>query len=256
MKQLDVVQGFIERCESGAPSAQDVARDFPKALEALGFRHFACCSHVDPLRPPPHAVVLHNYPAAWARHFSEARLHERDPVLLRAELSPMPFFWDVVFKAQPLTRAQKKILAEGAAHGLTHGYTVPLHLSWLPGILRASCSVIPDSRCIDPRTYPMVDELATYLYMFLCRPQAPWRIALPRHLPQRERECLTLAALGKSDWEIAHILRLSESTVHTYIERAKQRFHAATRMQAVILALIGGEIAFGDVICRGANDDF
>lgn len=253
MKQLDVVQGFIERCESMAPSTERLVQDFPKALGALGFPYFAWCSHVDPLHPPPDAVVMHNYPAAWARHFSEARLHEIDPVLLRAERDPMPFFWDRVFSTEPLTKLQRRVLAEASGFGLAHGYTAPLHLSWLPGSFRASCSVIPESRRIDPRSYPMVDALATYLYAFACRGRPPWRMALPSDLTPRERECLTLAALGKTDWEIGHMLRLSETTVHTLIERAKSRVGAATRMQAAVLALMSGEIAFGDVMAWGSR---
>lgn len=250
MKQLDVVQGFIERCEASAPSVQRLAEDFPKALQALGFRHFACCSHVDPLHPPPHAIMMHNYPAVWARHFSEARLYEIDPVLLRAQRDPVPFFWDAVFRAEPITKAQKGVLAEAAGLGLAHGYTAALHLSWLPGIVRASCSVIPDNNRIDPGNYPLVDALAMYLYAFLCRTQAPWCMALPSDLTRRERQCLTLAALGKSDWEIGHILKLSETTAHTHIEQGKRRYGVPTRMQAVILALMSGAITFGDVICR------
>jgi DNA-binding CsgD family transcriptional regulator len=254
MKQLDVVQGFIDRCEAGAPLAPGLAADFPRALEALGFRHFACCSHVDPLHPPAHAIMMHNYPAVWARHFSEARLHEMDPVLLRAERNPTPFFWDAVFRSQPITKSQRKVLAEAARFGLAHGYTAPLHLSWLPGTLRASCSVVPDNRHIDPRNYPMVDALAMYLYVYLCRKRAPWCMALPSGLTQRERQCLTLAALGKSDWEIGHILKLSETTVHTHIEQAKRRLGVCTRMQAAILALMSGEIAYGDVMySRGSR---
>lgn len=254
MKQLDVVQGFIDRCEASAPSTQVLAADFPKVLEALGIRYFAFCSHVDPLHPPPDAVIMHNYPADWARHFGEAKLHEIDPVLLRAERNPMPFFWDAVFHSGPITDSQKRILADAAGFGLTHGYTAPLHLSWLPGTLRASCSVVPESHRIDPRAYPMVDGLAMYLYVSLHRARAPWRVALPCDLSQRERECLTLAALGKSDWEIGDILALSEHTVHTNIERAKRRFGVPTRMQAVILALMAGAIAYGDVMCKGGGD--
>jgi DNA-binding CsgD family transcriptional regulator len=255
MKQVDVVQAFIEGCQASPPSAPRLAEAFPKALEALGFRHFACCSHVDPLHPPPDAIMLHNYPAVWERHFSEARLHEIDPVLLRAERSPIPFYWDEVFRTERVTKPQKRVLAEAASLGLAHGYTAPLHLSWLPGALRASCSVVPDNSRVDPRNYPMVDALATYLFTstYSCRAQAPWCIALPCDLTQRERECLTLAALGKTDWEIGHVLKLSEFTVHTHIEQAKRRLGVATRMQAVVLALMCGAIAFGDVVCKGGS---
>jgi LuxR family transcriptional regulator, quorum-sensing system regulator CciR len=253
MKRLDIVQGFIDRCEAGAPSAPGLAEDFPKALAALGFRHFACCSHVDPLHPPPHAIMMHNYPAAWARHFSEAGLHEVDPVLLRAERDPRPFFWDAALDAESITRSQRRLLAEAAGFGLAHGYTCPLHLSWLPGTVRASCSVVPESTRVDPRNYPMVDALAMYLYASLHRRQAAWCMAFPSDLTRRERQCLTLAALGKTDWEIGHILKLSETTVHTLIERAKRRFGVSTRMQAVVLALMSGDIAYGDVMCRGGR---
>jgi DNA-binding CsgD family transcriptional regulator len=255
MKQVDVVQGFIEGCQASPPSAQRLAEAFPKALEALGFRHFACCSHVDPLHPPPDAIMLHNYPAVWERHFSEARLHEIDPVLQHAERNPAPFFWDAAFRAEPITKAQRGVLAEAARLGLAHGYTAPLHLSWLPGALRASCSVVPDNSRVDPRNYPMVDALAASLYtgLYRARARAPWRMALPCDLTQRERECLTLVALGKTDWEIGHVLGLSEATVHTLVERAKRRLGVATRMQAVVLAFMCGAIAYGDVMCMGGS---
>ncbi|HUA25240.1 MAG TPA: LuxR family transcriptional regulator [Steroidobacteraceae bacterium] len=250
MKQVDVVQGFIEGCQASPPSARRVAEGLPKALDALGFGYFAFCSHVDPLNPPPDAVMLHNYPAAWERHFSEARLHEIDPVLRRAERDPMPFFWDAEFQTGHLTKPQKQVLADAAGLGLAHGYTAPIHLSWLPGSLRASCSVVPDNSRVDPRNYPMVDALATYLFTALYRARAPWSLALPVDLTRRERECLALVALGMTDWEIGHLLNLSEFTVHSHIEHAKQRFGVSTRMQAVMLALMCGAITYGDVKCK------
>jgi len=253
MKQVDVVQGFIEGCQANPPSARRLTAGLPKALDALGFGYYAYCSHVDPLSPPPDAVMLHNYPAAWERHFSEARLHEIDPVLQRAERDPMPFFWDAEFRAGRITERQKQVLAEAAGLGLAHGYTAPIHLSWLPGCLRASCSVVPDHRRVDPRNYPVVDALAAYLFTALYRARAPWRPAFPCDLTRRERECLTLVALGNSDWEIGHLLNLSECTVHAHIEHAKRRFGVSTRMQAVMLALMCGAIAYGDVREKGGS---
>lgn len=250
MKQADVVQSFIDGCETSQPSPQRVAQIFPPALEALGFRYFAYCSHVDPLRPPPEAVMMHNYPAVWERHFSEARLYESDPVLLRAERDPMPFFWDATFRAEPVTKPQKRVLTEAARLGLAHGFTVPLQLSWLPGSLRASCSVVPDSSRIDPHNFQLVDALANYLFMLLYRARTPAYTVAPCYLTKRERECLTLAARGFNDWEIGEALKLSETTVHTHIASARRRLGAPTRMSALMQALVRGAIAYGDVICR------
>lgn len=253
MNHLDMIQHFLEDGESRASSAEILEARFRKALEELGFRHFACCSHVDPLHPPGDALMMHNYPGGWVRYYSEARFYVNDPVLQRAQRSPLPFFWDAALRAEPMTKWQKSVLAEAAGFGLAHGYTAPLHLSWLPGNRRASCSVVPDHDRIDPRNYPVVDALATYLYALIYRTRAPWRVALPTDLTRRERQCLTLAASGKSDWDIGHILRLSEATVHTLIERAKRRLGVSTRVQAVVRALMSGEIAYGDLMCKGGR---
>lgn len=246
MKHFDVVQGFIERTETSGPMLETLGADFRRAVAELGFPHFACCSHADPLHPPREAVMLHNYPAGWVRHYSEARLYTIDPVLRRAERDPHPFFWDTAFRGDHLTSVQKRMMVEATDYGITHGYTVPLSLSRIPGSLRASCSFVPDSRCVDSNNIHAVRVLATYLYATVAHARIASHTPIVT-LTARERECLTFAAEGKGDWEIGQILGLSESTVHTHFERAKQRLGVATRIQAVVLALMTGQIACGDV---------
>jgi hypothetical protein len=163
MDPLDLTQLFVERCERSAP-ASELKATFQIALEHMGFRYFACCSHVNPKHPPRQAVVLHNYPSSWARTFAEQNLHERDPVFLRAESEILPFHWNAPEFRATLSPSQKRILQEAARNGVAHGYTVPLHLPWAAGALRASCSVVPDSTAISPRAYREVQVMATYLY--------------------------------------------------------------------------------------------
>lgn len=163
MDPLDLTQSFVERCERSAPVAV-LSSAFQSAIEQLGFRHFACCSHVNPGRPPPNAVVLHNYPTDWVRSYAERNLHQFDPVLQHAERELLPFGWEnAVFRAG-LTSSQTRLLDEAADVGIARGYTVPIHLPWTAGGLCASCSVIPDSRSIDERAYRAVQVMAIYLY--------------------------------------------------------------------------------------------
>lgn len=250
MNQFDVVQGFLECGETGSPSTDQLAAAFLEAVQALGFRHFACCSHVDPFHPPPEAVMLHNYPRGWVRTYSEAKLHTLDPVLKYAEFNPLPFFWDAAVHPNAISKQQQAMMADAAGYGLTQGYTVPLRLSWLPGSLRASCTVIPDNGPIDTRNYLAMEVAATYLYFRASQEHAPWLTAARVELTKRERQCLALVAQGKSDWIIGRVLGLGESTVHCHIERLKQRLRVATRQQAVVQALINGQLAFGDVVRR------
>lgn len=248
MNHFDLAQSFIERCQ-GSTRVDDLAAGFQQALETLGFRYFACCSHVDPLRPPRRAVMLYNYPREWVRAFGELEFHDIDPVFHHANRTLSPFFWDTEAFRADLTLPQQEILAEASRFGVAHGYTVPIHSPHSPGALRASCSAVPDSHALDASSYSTVQLMACYMYEAASReagtndPGA----ALGR-LSRRERQCLELAAQGKSDWVAGKILRISECTVHNHIESAKRRLQVTTRVQAIVHALATRQIAFGDVI--------
>lgn len=242
MDPFDVAQRFIELCQSNHQSISLLTASFQDSIEAFGFRYFACCAHVDPRHPPPHAMMIHNYPAAWMLHVSEEKLYRIDPVWLRAERNPVPFFWDTAFQTEQITPAQRNLLAEAADFGLAHGYTVPIHLSWLPGAVRASCSVVPDANTLSSHKYYMVDTVAATLYAALNRVQPPLRATGRIELSRRERQCLNLAAQGKDDWAIGQLLGLSPKTVHSYFKRLMQRLGVSTRVQAIVWALEVGQI--------------
>ena len=59
------------------------------------------------------------------------------------------------------------------------------------------------------------------------------------HLTGREREALTWVSEGKSDWEIAMILGLSETTVRFHVDNARKKLGAVNRAQAVGRLLLG-----------------
>lgn len=243
---FDVAESFIELSRSGMAD-RSLAMGFGRALEALGFRHWALCSHIDPLRSPVHSILLHNYPQTWTQRYSEAGLYEIDPVLERAARDPTPFFWDTAFEDQPVTAAQRKLLAEAAGFGVVHGYTVPIHLSWLPGALRASCSVIPAGP-VDRRSYSVLPGIAACLYTAMtCARSDPWTESSVE-LSRRERQCLALAAQGKDDWAIGELLHLSHETVHWYFKRLMGRLGMSTRIQAVVWALRKGQLSFGEIL--------
>lgn len=249
MDHFDLAQSVIECGERGDPIEQ-LAATFQRAIEHLGFQRFACCSHTDPLTPATGAVMLHNYPGAWVRAFSRAGLHRIDPVLRYAARSATPFHWNARDFLATIKPAQKEILAAAGMFGLIRGYTVPIRLSWLPGTLRASCSLIPDTGSVDPCNYEAAERLAIYLYAAAIRLQmpVPENLAAPVVLRPRERQCLELLAHGCRDCEASQTLRISESTVRTYVQRAMERIGATTRAHAVAYALMTRQISFGDVV--------
>lgn len=247
MNHFDLARSFIERCHRGE-SIDVLAEAFRTAVQQLGFRYFACWSHVDPLRPPNGAVMLHNYPAVWVHTFSDSQLYKVDPVLLYAERSRVPFFWDDPSFCARLTALQKEILEAAGTFGIAHGYTIPIHVPWVADAPGASCSLVPDATSIDARSYFAAQLMAIYLYEVASRVRTLQTIAPSMVLSARERQCLELAAQGKSDWVIGRLLGLREPTVHTYIERAKRRLGVVTRVQAIVHALAARQICLDDVV--------
>ena len=69
---------------------------------------------------------------------------------------------------------------------------------------------------------------------------APVRLTLLTRTP-----VLAIDELGKgrkTDWEIAQILNISEQTAHEYVQNAISKLNAATRAQAVAVAMLSRQI--------------
>ena len=86
----------------------------------------------------------------------------------------------------------------------------------------------------------LLSPLATrsLISRFLATPE-PSRPDSPRHLAaltDREREVMALAALGRSNDEIAAHLVVSPLTVRSHIHRAMTKLHARDRAQLVVIA--------------------
>lgn len=251
MNCFDTAQWFIEQCECAA-HIDELRQALHIAFRRLGFRYFACGSHVDPLNPRQ-AVMILNYPEQWVQLYSELQLHCIDPVFLRADRTLLPFFWDADdFKAE-ISPSQHRMLREARRFGIEHGYTIPIH-SPRSAFIAASCSVIPEARSLEPYSYFAAQLMACYLFE-TAAPSWDW-LANRRH-------ALTSARDNDSAWHSLHrakatrispmLTGLRPCTVHNYIEKAKSRFDVATRVQAVVHALASYQISFLDAIPMRRN---
>ncbi len=90
--------------------------------------------------------------------------------------------------------------------------------------------------CDDYVTKPVdFERLATIIEVRVgqgARHRAQMRVPLI----DRERECLTWSARGRTSVEIANMLKLSKRTVDFHIENACRKLHVATRTQAAAKA--------------------
>jgi len=181
------------------------------------------------------------YPSDWVYRYQDAGHVDIDPVVKHISTSNLPVFWD------DLNQGAEKHLVfdEARQHGLANGITVPV--SGLNGdrALFSIATDIPPEKSREQRTATAGSVLMTALYLH----EAVQRIsriasnANPVRLTLREKECLQWAADGKTSWEIARILSVSERTVIFHMANATRKLNATNRRHAVVRALSLGIIA-------------
>lgn len=217
----------------------------------LGFHHYALLDHASLATPDPKLVRIDNYPDDWVREIEHAGLAAYDPVHLASRRANMGFGWCELGNLIRLDRRHKRILARSRHHGLGGGFTVPANV---PGEPSASCSFavrvgkdVPVARL---HCAGLVGAHALRTARRL-RPRPP---PPPRpHLSRRELQCLRFVALGKSDWEIARILGLSEETARQYVKRARAAYDVASRTQLAVHGLRDAWISFEEAIPPNAG---
>lgn len=242
---------FIEEIRTVRTEAELVSL-VTQILSEFGFRYFALVSHVDLVAPPAGAVRIIKYPSSWKARSVEQRYYADDPVLLTAQHLALPFAWEDIPRHIDLTQRQRTILDEARVAGLPNGYTVPIHI---PGQISGSCTFIYETGAIDPACLPAAHYVGIYAFNAALR--IAGRTSGPHDervkLTNRQRQCLSLVARGKSDWTIGQLLTLSQQTVHMHIELAKGRYNVSSRTEAVVRALFDGELAFADILRDDAN---
>lgn len=214
----------------------------------LGYRYFALTHHLD-VGKSSAAIRIHNYPDAWAEWFDAQGLGRTDPVHRASHMTNVGFPWSKLDRLIPLTARDHQILDSARAQGIGDGFTVPAHV---PGEAHGSVSFAADAGApLDGAHFPLIQLVGAFAF------EAARRIRrlreppplLPR-LTERQRECLTWVARGKSDWEISRILGVSHETVIQHLKEARERYGVGKRTPLTVHALFDGTIAFFDVVRR------
>lgn len=215
-----------------------VARD-------LGFRYFALTHHVD-VRRSAGAIRLHNYPAGWAEWFDQQDLGQTDPVHRASNLTSVGFAWSKLPDMLALTPADRRVLDLARREGIGEGFTVPAHV---PGEAHGSCSFARvTGETLSAEHLPLLQLVGAFAFDAARRMQRKRITDRPIQLTDRQRECVMWAARGKSDWEIARVLGVSEATVGEHLRHAYERYGVGKRTLVAIHALFDGTIGFLDVL--------
>ncbi len=212
-------------------------------VEQLGFDHFVYVMKVDLSPSRPSHLMLSGYPQDWVDRYSQEHYFDCDPVLASAIHSPLPVLWDKDFQqagAQEPGARQKQVLEEAAAHGLSHGITLAVRGdTGFNGVL-----TLARDRPLEQKGEDLINLVGSVQILAGIVHASMERIDLPQavpefhvHLTDRERQCLQWSADGKTAWEVARILGISERTVIFHLNNSVTKLGAVNKTQAITKAL-------------------
>lgn len=174
-------------------------------------------------------------PDSWLHRYQQAGHAANDPVMKHVSRSTLPVFWDDADRAEP----GNIVFDEAREHGLAWGVTVTVSV---PGGQRALLSLSASRRPSGRHAHRMkqaalVQLTAHYVHEAVRVVDNVLQGQAVPALTTREKDCLQWAAIGKTSWEMAQILRISERTVVFHLTNAANKLGAVNRRQAVVRAL-------------------
>jgi LuxR family transcriptional regulator len=186
------------------------------------------------------AVNLNNFPHEWNNQYEQSKALQIDPIMAHCNHSLLPVLWsEELFSRAPWLW---QLLQQ---QGLQHGWSQAIHdeETGLRSILSLARSHCPIS------AFELYENLGFSVFISrhlhaLAIAMQPKKTVPPKAsaLSRRELEVLKLSADGKTAYEIARILNLSERTVNFHVHRAIEKLGVNNKIAAVIAAARSGAI--------------
>lgn len=213
------------------------------AVKSLGFDVYAYYI----IRPSRSFINLRNkytYQEAWVDQYYASNHNIHDVTVLRASTTSLPYSWEMVREDKNISQKQRTVFNEASEFGLTHGVSIPLHGP------DEGLALLSLAGKMSPNEFEKIWKWHRVDFALLGAHVLEARLKLKainnneerRILTDRERECLTWTARGKTSWEVGKILKISEKTVLFHLANIHQKLEVHSKHQAVIKALMLGLI--------------
>lgn len=239
MNDLDLFESLLN-CDT----VEELHTVTTAIIGQMGFEHFLYGVQVNTSLTRPYRFILSCYPEVWRKRYDEENYASIDPTVSHCATTVIPIIWkNEVFKG----RKEARVRSEAKDCGLVGGASFSVHGGRGEAAM-LSLATSRESREAQNDIVAMMGKaqlLTCYLH------EAVQRIVLSQgplplkkiSLTERERECLLWAAEGKTGWEIANIVNISERTVTFHLQNAAQKMGVVNRQQAISRALSMGLIA-------------
>jgi DNA-binding CsgD family transcriptional regulator len=185
--------------------------------------------------------IVSNWPQELLARYDAVRMVRRSAGIRKLRLTTVPFTYGMPEwlgeDAEEEDAAAFASLVD--AYGIRANHFFPVHES-LGNRGAIVWSGEKPELPLDDRL--MLQMISIHLFNRLAEIGAAWKSGQVV-LTEREIQCLSWTAAGKTSLEIAEILGLSEHTVNHYLNQVTRKLEAVNRTQAVVKAIRRGLIA-------------
>jgi len=182
------------------------------------------------------AYIRSNYAPDWRQTYNDHNMAYIDPTVTHCATRSTPLIWSPDLFT---TQEQQSMYEEARSYGLRAGITLPLHG---PHQEAGMLCFVSDSEVTDTfwkdvnHALPNLVLLRDLVLDTSQRHLDSHVQSLIPKLTPREKECLKWTALGKSTWEISHILNCSEAAVNFHMKNIRAKFGVNSRRAAAVIA--------------------
>jgi DNA-binding CsgD family transcriptional regulator len=185
-------------------------------------------------------VINVSYPEEWIRLYWQNGYFEVDPVFQTALQKPGTQHWATIYR-ETSSPKQREFIAAAKEFGLGDGITTG---SADPACRVATfCSFASADNVNAAQYVPLVEYFGYYVHMALLRTAPAKAQSMDRCVKQltlRELTILNWVKNGKTNWEIAQIMGVTERTIRFHVESIFSKLDVTSRSQAVATAIEHG----------------
>ena len=205
--------------------------------QRLGFETVAAMAVVDKGIGDSEFITVDNTPMAFQNVFAGTGSGRRDPVMQHCKRNSVPIIWG---QSTYLANDAIDIWETQAPFGYRNGIAMALHLPegrhFTLGVDRDQALPTDSNeltRMVAELQLFAVHAQDTAMRVLVSAPLQPERPALR----PRELEILRWTMDGKTAWEVAAVLALTERTVVMHLQNAMEKLDCTSKHQAVLKAL-------------------
>lgn len=231
---------FVERIQH-LDDYEAICAEIEKEMAWFGFTSVTCVGLPAPGERIEDNLFMNTRPEEYIEHYVEKNYVVRDPVVTELRHTLSTYSWSDVRERRDLSKAEENIIDEARDFDTFDGLIVPILTQSGSLSIFGPCGHSPD---LSEEARSAVEIIGMYSHQALRR-------ALRRNndegsgrkpLTAREKEVMHWVATGKTDDEIADILKISPATVTSHVENAKRKLNAVKRTFAVVQAIRFGEL--------------